>query len=514
MVFVNDKKFACESCIKGHRSSNCQHTDRPLFEIKKKGRPVSQCEKCRELRKTKRMHSKCTCSVAPASEAGPSSQGLAAKAADGADSSAPKPKTRRFKPIAPALPNGLKDLLPPTAQPSGTGEIKLCRCGGRDPSICTCGHDRALSLSASGASGLAALAQAAMFCCGNDTSSAPLRASVSSAPVVMTASVQSNAIVPEDEGSRKHPRGCCSGGLSSRPPSPTAKRSKLIPHPDASSSSVSKQSSLPAAFPEHPLPAVGAQPLQPLLETPSTARPSLFPPIPPISTIMSYAPPECCCGTNCACPGCLKHRGEAHASKDFEDCAEGSCGICVDHEGGVEMPEAAFAASQGGFAFSTRNVPNAGPRASSSRISGDGPGSGVKLITPTSTSTSTSFIDAFFARAAALPPPPPSRTRAGALDPMNVVVYPSDLFSGDAERRKERGAAFGLVEVPKLECHCPGGCGCPEGRCACGDSCTGCGPSVAVGRLEGGVSEVSANGGTGGAGEGERSSGDAKGCCG
>ncbi|KAH9917374.1 copper fist DNA binding domain-containing protein, partial [Epithele typhae] len=60
-VLVNDKKFACESCIKGHRSSGCQHTERPLFEVKKKGRPVSQCTNCRELRKTKRMHNKCNC---------------------------------------------------------------------------------------------------------------------------------------------------------------------------------------------------------------------------------------------------------------------------------------------------------------------------------------------------------------------------------------------------------------------------------------------------------------------
>ncbi|KAF8203742.1 hypothetical protein BJ912DRAFT_210540 [Pholiota molesta] len=27
MVYVNSKKFACESCIKGHRSSSCHHTD-------------------------------------------------------------------------------------------------------------------------------------------------------------------------------------------------------------------------------------------------------------------------------------------------------------------------------------------------------------------------------------------------------------------------------------------------------------------------------------------------------
>ena len=50
-----------ESCIKGHRSSNCHHNERPLFEIKKKGRPVSQCDRCREARQSRRMHAKCTC---------------------------------------------------------------------------------------------------------------------------------------------------------------------------------------------------------------------------------------------------------------------------------------------------------------------------------------------------------------------------------------------------------------------------------------------------------------------
>lgn len=50
-----------DTCIKGHRSSACKHTDRPLFEIQKKGRPVTQCPHCRELRKTKQVHIKCTC---------------------------------------------------------------------------------------------------------------------------------------------------------------------------------------------------------------------------------------------------------------------------------------------------------------------------------------------------------------------------------------------------------------------------------------------------------------------
>lgn len=50
-----------DTCIKGHRSSACKHTDRPLFEIQKKGRPVTQCFHCRELRKTKQVHIKCNC---------------------------------------------------------------------------------------------------------------------------------------------------------------------------------------------------------------------------------------------------------------------------------------------------------------------------------------------------------------------------------------------------------------------------------------------------------------------
>ncbi|PHZ12989.1 copper-fist-domain-containing protein [Rhizopus microsporus ATCC 52813] len=66
MVYIKQedgtqKKFACISCIKGHRSSKCEHVDRELIEIKRKGRPVTQCERCRQLRKTKQMHLKCEC---------------------------------------------------------------------------------------------------------------------------------------------------------------------------------------------------------------------------------------------------------------------------------------------------------------------------------------------------------------------------------------------------------------------------------------------------------------------
>ncbi|KAJ6534494.1 copper fist DNA binding domain-containing protein [Mycena vulgaris] len=121
MVFVNDKKFACEACIKGHRTSTCSHSDRPLFEVAKKGRPTSQCANCRELRRSKRHHSKCVCprdipsrgTLLPSSSA----------------------KTRRYIANEPALPNGLRDTLQPSHSYSPPDErqkvgslLNPCKC--------------------------------------------------------------------------------------------------------------------------------------------------------------------------------------------------------------------------------------------------------------------------------------------------------------------------------------------------------------------------------------------------
>ncbi|KAJ1912791.1 copper-binding transcription factor [Tieghemiomyces parasiticus] len=61
MPIIDGKKFACEKCIKGHRATNCTHTDRELIEIKRKGRPASQCATCRENRKLNNVHAKCEC---------------------------------------------------------------------------------------------------------------------------------------------------------------------------------------------------------------------------------------------------------------------------------------------------------------------------------------------------------------------------------------------------------------------------------------------------------------------
>ncbi|KAF1938786.1 hypothetical protein EJ02DRAFT_271211 [Clathrospora elynae] len=61
MPVIEGAKWACSSCIKGHRVSGCNHTDRDLHHINPKGRPVKQCEHCRGARKSKSHHAKCDC---------------------------------------------------------------------------------------------------------------------------------------------------------------------------------------------------------------------------------------------------------------------------------------------------------------------------------------------------------------------------------------------------------------------------------------------------------------------
>ncbi|KAF1829798.1 hypothetical protein BDW02DRAFT_583398 [Decorospora gaudefroyi] len=61
MPVIDGEKWACSSCIKGHRVSGCNHTDRDLHHINPKGRPVKQCEHCRGARKSKAHHVKCDC---------------------------------------------------------------------------------------------------------------------------------------------------------------------------------------------------------------------------------------------------------------------------------------------------------------------------------------------------------------------------------------------------------------------------------------------------------------------
>ncbi|KAJ6519225.1 copper fist DNA binding domain-containing protein [Mycena sanguinolenta] len=368
MVFVNSKKFACESCIKGHRSSSCHHTDRPLFEIKKKGRPVSQCEKCRELRQARRVHSKCNC---PQDEQ--PSRGVLLPSSS--------TKSRRYIPIAPALPNGLRDVLS-VSQSSLSSDSRqrvdslLNPCNCKSGWKCKCraaiaGPSSRSTAEASAATGLATLARAAALCCSTDPA-------------------------PSSAGPRKT---TASKRQTSRPSSPNHHSHKRPKH-------ISIERS------------VGPD-LAPILYDESFPSPSIpsFEVMPPMSTITSLAGSGCTCGLECACPGCVEHRGPEHAAKDRPSCADG-CGTCVDARAGLALP---------GYEASSRS----------------------SLIT-------NSIIDQFLARAAALPAPPTHRKVGVDIDPMNVTVYPP----------------AGMVNLPKLEC-CGGQCSCPAGSCNCRTSCNG-----------------------------------------
>ncbi|KAI6159473.1 copper fist DNA binding domain-containing protein [Pisolithus thermaeus] len=267
MVFVNDKKYACESCIKGHRSSACGHTERPLFEVKKKGRPLSQCPKCRDLRQAKRVHSKCTCNP-------PSSmiEKVPIPAAR------PDRKPRRFMPSVPTLPNGIVDVLsssdasgPSSSKQCVEALLNPCQCRSSGPCTCSSTTTSGPTVTENRFSSLAALADAAAMFSEGGNQQSPVQ------PAFPT-------------------RSCCSKTSSSR--ATTSQRLDLPPILSGSSGSLSR-------VPD-------------------------FSFMPPLETIKSIAGSGCTCGLYCACPGCAEHRNPQQAMTELRNCKDG-CGDCVDH---------------------------------------------------------------------------------------------------------------------------------------------------------------------------------------
>jgi hypothetical protein len=314
-------------------------------------------------------------------------------------------KTRRFIPIVPALPNGLRDVLegsssipvPADSRQRVDSLLNPCEC--KSLWKCKC---REASMSkpsnAANASGgvssstdaLSTLANAAvaMSCC------AP--------PVPVPSSKAATGPTEKDNVSRARRR-------PGSPFHPTKRHKFTKPHAAPSpgpalapllylsSPSSSSSTSMPRPMPDFPTMTM-----------------------PPMSEITSLAGSGCTCGINCSCPGCVKHRGTIQANEEHKDCEDG-CGTCIDESMGIALP----------------GVDNNQPSGSS-------------------------FLDRFFARAAALPPPPTNRRMA--FDPMDTTVYSPTSWQADL---------LGPVNLPKLEC-CGGQCNCPVGHCSCRTSCAGC----------------------------------------
>jgi len=146
-----------------------------------------------------------------------------------------------------------------------------------------------------------------------------------------------------------------------------------------------------------------------------------FPSMPSMSEISLLAGSGCTCGVLCACPGCDEHNAVTDTGKR---CGDG-CGACIDPSIEVALPHP----------------------------------------TPSQAKESTSFLDRFFAQAAALPPPPAHRKmNSYDLDPKNTRIFSQSSGS--------QALNFGVVNLPKLECdgRCDRSPG--EGREDCAGSCS------------------------------------------
>ncbi|CCK70605.1 Cup2p KNAG_0E03480 [Huiozyma naganishii CBS 8797] len=70
MIIIDKKKYACQFCIRGHRAASCNHSDRPLTEVRKKGRPSTACSHCKEMREAKNINPSGACLCHEASKSG------------------------------------------------------------------------------------------------------------------------------------------------------------------------------------------------------------------------------------------------------------------------------------------------------------------------------------------------------------------------------------------------------------------------------------------------------------
>nr|BAM63495.1 ACE1 transcription factor [Polyporus brumalis] len=291
MVYVADKKYACETCIKGHRSSTCKHTDRPLFEIKKKGRPVTQCEHCRELRKTRQIHVKCVCDSKEAGEAMPGSSS----------------KGGTKVPVHAAFPSGLpEELLGASAAPQAPfsegsdSDHSSPGCSCKDSATCTCWTPRARAQPAKPSVRRNSEARPA---------SSPIGEPITHpAALVVQAHAGNNRPVlpkPPVERPASPPRTLHDPASSQSPRLPSHGQSFYSPYGRAYDYSRGAEYSGENGTSPASLQNIlndASSPTTPFGQWPGMGSGSVFSNSP-------ITPSTCGCGPSCARPGCIEHRG-------------------------------------------------------------------------------------------------------------------------------------------------------------------------------------------------------------
>ncbi|KAG1743749.1 copper-fist transcription factor [Suillus paluster] len=318
-VLLSDKKYACETCIKGHRSSACKHTDRPLFEIKKKGRPVTQCEHCRELRKTKQVHVKCSC--------GSQDQG-----APGAHEASHSKKGTPKLPVTAAFPHGLPEaletlatLLPSSDDSDHSGETSPtgCRCSSSGSCNCCVPRKPATRRRFSGAEPpkrdkhhLDASKH------NHDTTSPPLSSHV------LARIAELRPVLPRPthrqlplDGSLHDPSSSVPHGHSIRHHnydySPYGRAYGYTHSDHLHDQTGSPLNGDPHTFAGRPVsspqPTLGSQP------------------VPDAWSSVGAFPSVCACGDSCMCPGCTLHNNPSITGAAYASCTNPStCAFCLD----------------------------------------------------------------------------------------------------------------------------------------------------------------------------------------
>ncbi|GAA5914141.1 hypothetical protein JCM6882_004935 [Rhodosporidiobolus microsporus] len=132
-------KFACQTCIKGHRTTTCGHNDRPLYEIKKQGRP-------RTLTAIEMSRSQIVIEKAASTSDG---RGSPTPTDDGGDDDSSKRRKKRKQPdfARPDLPHGLNKSSrlssSPTREsspacPPSFADIEIEPCACLSGGMCDC----------------------------------------------------------------------------------------------------------------------------------------------------------------------------------------------------------------------------------------------------------------------------------------------------------------------------------------------------------------------------------------
>ncbi|KAI0357893.1 hypothetical protein OH77DRAFT_1312084 [Trametes cingulata] len=443
MVFVGEKKYACETCIKGHRSSSCKHTDRPLFEIKKKGRPVTQCEHCRELRKTRQIHVKCVC------ENKDDGSGTAGTSIGSSGQGGAKVPARA------AFPSGLPEQLLEASVASrplseGSDSDKAGRnCCCKDDASCTCWTPRSQAKRA-----VRPTERRGSQSRPSPSSSGELL-SQPAALVVHAHSGNNRPVLPKPPTERPVSPSRASHIPNTSAPvrgrSPSHGQSFYSPYGRAyeqahavEATYTQTQSSSPyhAVSPGYLSPPIGFQPdIDPSREPGDAYGGWQGDNVVSMFGAPANSPSLCNCGSSCACPGCVEHNGP-NVDPSASCANPTSCSACL------ECNILAFTSLPG------------------------------EMTQPMYEATQTQNVDEWLRQVSMPDFASSSMTTGSAISPTSQT-QPDVRFDPSAAQYRmwndPRVAPTMPPFSPAMESQCCGGrCKCPAGMCACPPDCCGC----------------------------------------